>query len=121
MRAFTGPFLMGSFQLPVKLQVWCEESHVPSLTMMASVLLRLDPVELVVHLDATPSSTFVGGVVAEAACPYVEAQKVLLPVPYTVRVFKRSGEGERYVPQPAPVAKGLLSECPAQVHGAALE
>src|SRR5215510_6612030 len=34
MRAFTGPFLMASFQLPVKLQALLEASHVPSLTMM---------------------------------------------------------------------------------------
>jgi hypothetical protein len=87
----------------------------------ASVLLRLDPVELVVYLDATPSSTLVGGIVAQAACQYVEAQQVPLPVPYTVRVFQRSGESQRYVPQHAPIAKGLLSECPAQVQGAALK
>jgi hypothetical protein len=88
----------------------------------ASVLLRLDPVELVVYLDSTPPSTLVGGLVAEAACGYVEAQQVPLPVPYTVRVFQRSGESQRYVPQPSPIAKGLLSKCPAQIPGtAALE
>jgi len=91
------------------------------LALGASVLLRLDPVELVVYLDATPAPTLVDGIVTEAACQYVRAEAVPLPVPYTVRVFQRSGESQRYVPQPTAIAKGLLSKCPAQVHGTALE
>jgi hypothetical protein len=87
----------------------------------ASVLLRLDPVELVVYLEGPPTGTSVNEIVAEAACPYVGAQQVPLPVPYTVRVFQRSGESQRYVPQYSPIAKGVLSKCPARIHGIALE
>jgi hypothetical protein len=94
---------------------------VVALALGASVLLRLDPVELVVYLDATSAATSIDQTVAEAACQYVGAQQVPLPVPYTVRVFQRSGESQRYIPQDSPIAKGLLSKCPARVHGTALE
>jgi hypothetical protein len=86
---------------------------VAMLLLGASVLLRLDPVELVVYLDSPPNGASHDTVVAEAACQYVRAEAVPLPVPYTVRIFQRSGEGQRYVPQHAPIAKGLLSKCPA--------
>ena len=87
----------------------------------ASVLLRLDPVELVVYLDTPPAATSIDQLVAEAACQYVGAQRVPLPVPYTVRVFQRAGESLRFVPQHSPIAKGMLSSCPTRVYGAALE
>ena len=87
----------------------------------ASVLLRLDPVELVVYFDAPPPATSVNEIVAEVACPYIGAQQVPLPVPYTVRVFQREGESPRYVPQYSPIAKGLLSKCPGRAAGIALE
>lgn len=92
-----------------------------ALVLGASVLLRLDPVELVVYLDATPAATSIDEMVADAACQYVRAEQVPLPVPYTVRVFQRSGESQRYVPQHSPIAKGLLSKCPGRVHGTALQ
>jgi hypothetical protein len=91
------------------------------LALGASVLLRLDPVELVVYLDAGPPATSIDQMVAEAACQYVGAQDVPLPVPYTVWVFQRSGESQRYVPQQSPIAKGLLSKCPAPVQSTAQE
>jgi hypothetical protein len=94
---------------------------VVALGLGASVLLRLDPVELVVYLDGTPEATSVNEIVAEAACHYLEAQQVPLPVPYTVRVLQRSGESPRYVPQHSPIATGLLSKCPARIQGTAQE
>jgi hypothetical protein len=97
------------------------KESVVMLALGATVLLQLDPVELVVYLDTTPAATRVDEVVAEAACQYVGAEQVPLPVPYTVRVFKRSGESQRYVPQHSPIATGLLSRCPARVHDTALE
>ena len=84
---------------------------VVALGLGACVLLRLDPAELVVYLDGTPAANVVNEIVADAACPYVEAQHVPLPVPYTVRVFQRSGESQRYVPQQPAIANGLLSNC----------
>jgi hypothetical protein len=89
-------------------------NFVAMLVLGASVLLRLDPVELVVYLDSTPEGASTDTVVAEAACQYVRAEAVPLPVPYTVRVFQRSGESQRYVPQHSPIAAGLLSRCPAR-------
>jgi len=80
--------------------------------LTATVLLRLDPVELVVYLDAAPGAVPIERIVTEAACPYVRAEDVPLPVPYTVWMFQRSGESQRYVPQRAPLATGLLSKCP---------
>jgi hypothetical protein len=83
------------------------------LVLGVSVLLRLDPVELVVYLDSAPKGTPTDTVVMEAACQYILAEAVPLPVPYTVRVFQRSGEGQRFVPENLPIARGLLSKCPA--------
>jgi hypothetical protein len=77
------------------------------------VLLRLDPVELLVYLDDAPEATSFDTVVAEAACQYVRAVEVPLPVPYTVRLFQRSGESRRYIPRNSLGAKGLLSKCSA--------
>jgi hypothetical protein len=62
----------------------------------------------------SPGVASIDTIVAEAACPYVGAAEGPLPVPYTVRMFKRSGESPRYVSQDSPVAGGLLSKCPAR-------
>ena len=86
---------------------------VAMIALWASVLLQLDPVELVVYLDNAPETTLIDTIVADAACQYVRAVEVPLPVPYTVRLFQRSGESLRYIPRNSPVAKGLLSKCPA--------
>jgi hypothetical protein len=58
-------------------------------------LFRFDPVELVVYLDVAPEATSIDTI-----------------VPYTVRLFQRSGESLRYILRSSPVAKGLLSRCP---------
>jgi hypothetical protein len=89
---------------------------VAMIALGASVLFRLDPVELVVYLDDAPEATSIDTIVAQAACPYVRAEDAPLPVPYTVRVFQRSGESRRYIPGNSPVAKGLLSRCPATLY-----
>jgi hypothetical protein len=86
---------------------------VAMIALGASVLFRFDPVELVVYLDDAPEATSIDTIVAEAACRYVRAEEVPLPVPYTVRLFQRPGESLRYIPRSSPVAKGLLSRCPA--------
>jgi hypothetical protein len=80
----------------------------------ASVLVAYDPVEVVVYVDALPPvATSIETTVQEAACRYIRAEEVPLPVPYTVRLYQRAGESQRYVPRPAPIARGLLSTCPA--------
>jgi hypothetical protein len=81
--------------------------------LSVSVLFQLDPAELVVYLDKAPEATSIDTTVAEAACQYVRAVEVPLPVPYTVRLFQRSGESRRYIPRNSPLATGLLSKCPA--------
>jgi hypothetical protein len=86
---------------------------VVKLALAATVLTYYDPVELVIYLDTPPGGTSIDSIVAEAVCPYVRADQLPLPVPYTVRMLQKSGESQRYVPAPAPVAKGLLSKCPA--------
>jgi hypothetical protein len=86
---------------------------VAMIALWVSVLLQLDPVELVVYLDNAPEATSIDTIVAEAACQYVRSVEVPLPVPYTVRLFQRSGESLRYIPRNSPVATGLLSKCPA--------
>jgi hypothetical protein len=80
-----------------------------------SVLMAYDPVEVVVYMDAAPSAgaASIETMVQEAACRHIRAEQVPLPVPYTVRVYQRAGESQRYVPHPAPIARGLLSTCPA--------
>ena len=83
------------------------------LALAASVLMHYDPMELVVYLDRPPGATPVAAIVADAACPYLGAEQVPLPVPYTVRMFQRSGESQRYVPADSAIARGLLSKCPA--------
>jgi len=95
------------------------------IALAASVLLSYDPVEVVVYLDGSPGATPVNAIVADAACPYLAAEQVPLPVPYTVRMFQRSGESQRYVPADSVIAQGLLSRCPAatdqRTQGAARE
>lgn len=92
------------------------------LALGISVLLRLDPVEVVVYLDGAPGTASLDAVVTEAACHYILAEEVPLPLPYTVRMIKRAGESQRFVPQPSPIATGLITRCPAgersaSVHG----
>lgn len=81
---------------------------------IASVLIRYDPVELIIYFDIRPDATAIETLVVEHACPYLRAEEVPLPVPYTVWVLHRSGESKRFVPKPEPIARGLLSRCPAQ-------
>jgi hypothetical protein len=85
------------------------------LAIGVSVLLRLEPVEVVVYLDGAPGPASIDAIVTEAACRYIRAEEVPLPLPYTVRVLKRAGESLRFTPQPAPIATGLLSWCPGAV------
>ena len=87
-------------------------TSIVTLALAASVLLQLDPVEIVVYLGAPPGAASIDTIVADQACRYLQAEAVPLPVPYTVRVYQRSGERQRYVPQPSPIATGLLSKCP---------
>jgi hypothetical protein len=78
-----------------------------------SVLLRLDPVEVVVYLDGVPDARSINAIVTEAACPYIQAEEVPLPLPYTVRVIKRAGESQRFLPESSPIASGLITKCQA--------
>jgi hypothetical protein len=91
------------------------------LVLGISVLLRLDPVEVVVYLDGAPGAASLDAIVAEAACRYIQAEEVPLPLPYTVRVIKRAGESQRFVPQAAPIATGLITKCYASEQSANLQ
>jgi hypothetical protein len=82
------------------------------LALTVSVLLHMDPVEVIVYVDRVPVAGTMDKIVADAACRYIRAEEIPLPVPYTVRMFQRSGESHRYVPQQSPIGIGLLSKCP---------
>ena len=88
------------------------------LALGVSVLLRLEPVEVVVYLDRMVETKLIHAIVTEAACRYVQAEEVPLPVPYTVRVLNRAGESQRFVPQPMPIATGLITRCEVGEHSA---
>jgi hypothetical protein len=88
------------------------------LALGISVLLRLDPVEVVVYLDGTPGTASVDAIVTKAACRYIQAEEVPLPLPYTVRLIKRAGESQRFLPEPSPIAKGLITRCEVGGHSA---
>ena len=77
--------------------------------LVTSVVLQLDPPALVVYLDPEDPPADVA-LVAEAACPSLRSEGIPLPVPYTVRRFRKAGEGRRYVPTPQVIA-GLLTRC----------
>jgi hypothetical protein len=97
-----------------RLASWRLETVRKAVVLLAlgiSVLLRLDPAEVVVYLDGPPGTASIDAIVTEAACPYIRAEEVPLPVPYTVRVLKRAGESLRFTAQSAPIATGLLSWC----------
>jgi hypothetical protein len=83
------------------------------LALGVSVLLRLDPVEVIVYLDGAPATASLDAIVTEAACRYILAEEVPLPLPYTVRVIKRAGESQRFVPQSSAIATGLITRCQA--------
>jgi len=81
------------------------------LALGISVLLRFEPVEVVVYLDGIPEARSINAIVTEAACRYIQAAEVPLPLPYTVRVIKRAGESQRFVPESSPIADGLITRC----------
>ena len=96
------------------------------LTLAVSVLLHMDPIEVIVYVDSVPVVGTMDKIVADAACRYIRAEEIPLPVPYTVRMLQRSGESHRYVPQQSPIGTGLLSTCPPTLdsrgeYGAAAE
>jgi len=80
--------------------------------LAASVLLHLQPVpSLVVYFDgAMGEGRRVETAVQEAACPYVRAERVPLPIPFRVFILRRDGESQRYV-LAGPQSEGLLTEC----------
>jgi hypothetical protein len=102
------------------LAVWRAACHVSDINQSRdargppnapSVLIRYDPAEIFVYFDTLPDVTSIDTLVAAHACPYLGAEEIPLPVPYTVWVVQRSGESKRYVPKHKPIAKGVLSTC----------
>ena len=78
----------------------------------ATVLLRLDPAELVIYPDTRQGLEAPDTLVAEAACPYLRSTQVPLPVPYVIQLFKSSGEGGAESPDPSKHVSGMLRACP---------
>jgi hypothetical protein len=94
---------------------WMIRKPVILLALGVSVLLQFDPVEVTVYLDSPPGTASVDAIVTEAACHYIQAEEVPLPVPYTVRLLTRAGESLRFTPHAAPLATGVLSRCAGTV------
>ena len=78
----------------------------------ATVLLRLDPAELVIYPDTRQGLEAPDTLVAEAACPYLRSSQVPLPVPYIIQLFKSNGEGGGESPDPSKHVSGMLKACP---------
>ena len=81
--------------------------------LAVSVLLYLNPPDLVIYLDqgeadrvSRPDGRGVGVQV------HLRAAGVPLPVPYVIMPLKSSGEGGGQVPDPSRRVSGMLSSCP---------
>jgi hypothetical protein len=87
--------------------------------LAASVLLHLNPPDVVVYTEPGVRLESADRLAADAACPYLRAAGVPLPVPYVIQPLKSSGEGGGQIPdQPRRVA-GMLRSCPEDATAAA--
>jgi len=80
--------------------------------LAVSVLLRLNPPDLLIYPDAGERIESPDRLVADSACSYIRAVGVPLPVPYVIQPFKSNGEGAGQVPDPSKRVSGMLSSCP---------
>jgi hypothetical protein len=80
--------------------------------LAASVLLYLNPPDLVIYLDQGQRIESPDRIAAESACGHLRAVGVPLPVPYVIMPLKSNGEGGAQVPDPSRRVSGMLSSCP---------
>jgi hypothetical protein len=80
--------------------------------LAVSVLLHLNPPDVVIYTDAGVKLESSDRLAADAACPYLRAAGVPLPVPYVIQPLKSTGEGGGQVPDPSARVSGLLRSCP---------
>ena len=77
-----------------------------------TVLLRLDPADLVIYPDGRPGLEAPDTLADQAACPYLRTSQVPLPVPYVIQLFKSNGEGGGESPDPSRRVSGMLTAWP---------
>jgi hypothetical protein len=87
--------------------------------LAASVLLYLNPPDLVIYTDPGQRIESPDRVAAESACVYLRAAGVPLPIPYVIQSLKSNGEGGGQVPDPSRRVSGMLSACPEDTTAAA--
>jgi hypothetical protein len=80
--------------------------------LAVSVLLYLNPPDLLVYPDPGERFESPDRLVEESACKYIRAAGVPLPVPYVILPLKSNGEGGGQVPDPSKRISGMLSSCP---------
>jgi hypothetical protein len=80
--------------------------------LAVSVLLYLNPPDLLVYPDPGERFESPDRLVVESACKYIRAAGVPLPVPYVILPLKSNGEGGGQVPDPSKRISGMLSSCP---------
>jgi hypothetical protein len=80
--------------------------------LAVSVLLYLNPPDLLIYPDAGERFESPDRLAAESACKYIRAAGVPLPVPYVILPLKSNGEGGGQVPDPSRRVSGMLSSCP---------
>jgi hypothetical protein len=84
-----------------------------------SVLLHLSPPDVVIYTDPGVTLESPDRVAADAACSYLRAAGVPLPVPYVIQPFKSNGEGGGQIPDPSSRVSGMLRSCPEDATAAA--
>jgi hypothetical protein len=80
--------------------------------LAASVLLYLNPPDLVIYPDPGQRIESPDRMAAELACGQLRAAGVPLPVPYVILPLKSTGEGGGQIPDPSRRVSGMLSSCP---------
>jgi hypothetical protein len=80
--------------------------------LAASVLLYLNPPDLVIYTDPGQRIESPDRTAAESACGQLRAAGVPLPVPYVIQPLRSNGEGGGQVPDPSKRLSGMLSSCP---------
>jgi hypothetical protein len=87
--------------------------------LAATVLLHLNPPDVVIYTDAAVKIESPDRLAADSACPFLRASGVPLPVPYVIQPLKANGEGGGQIPDPPRRVSGLLRTCPEDATAAA--
>jgi hypothetical protein len=85
--------------------------------LAANVLLRFDPAEVMIFVEASVRVDDPAAFAAEQACPSLIAENVPLPVPFRLQWFKRQGEGRGEIPDTAHRVTGMVTECAVRAAG----